>query len=355
MKRGLATIYAIFCTLLMTAGFLLVLFFAWQRGTTVTLAAICGLIIGFIFAPIVHEVGHLFFGKINGMQCVYIKCFCFKFYRKGGKLRFAFASPFSADQTQMIPKASGNMQKRASAYTLGGLYFSGGFLLFVVVVCILFHFLWRDNFVAIGVLPYAAYLFLLNVVPAQYVGGNTDTLVYRGIKKGTDGEKCMLSAMEIHGQLFEGKSFGEIDERYYFDLPQLCEEESLYAVLLDLRYRYYLDKEELESAADCLNRLAQAQAYLSDEEVEKIAAELVYMHSLNGNLEEAEECGKLCREFLSSDRATAKRILAAYSFAFGKKEAVADLLAQGEAALSQEEMLGVQKFEKTLLQRIKMD
>lgn len=65
--------------------------------------------------------------------------------------------------------------------------------------------------------------------------------------------------MEIHGKLAEGKSFSEIDEKFYFDLPQLPEDEPMYAIILDLRYRYYLERGETERAADCLNRLASAQ------------------------------------------------------------------------------------------------
>ncbi|MFQ7079555.1 MAG: hypothetical protein ACLRSW_17405 [Christensenellaceae bacterium] len=73
--------------------------------------------------------------------------------------------------------------------------------------------------------------------------------------------KCLISAMEIHGKLAEGKSFSEIDEKFYFDLPQLPEDEPMYAIILDLRYRYYLERGK-GRAADCLNRLASASPIL---------------------------------------------------------------------------------------------
>ena len=40
----------------------------------------------------------------------------------------------------------------------------------------------------------------------------------------------------------------EIDESYYFDLPQLCEEHPYFIQLLTLRYSYYLDKGDYENA-----------------------------------------------------------------------------------------------------------
>ncbi len=327
---------------------MLVFYFAWQTGTRQIIGSLCGMLIGFAFAPIVHELGHLTFGKGADMECVYCKAFCFAYGDKKGKKRLSFASPFAAEQTQMLPKRGGNMRARAKAYTLGGLLFSGVFLALSLTVSVAFN-----NFVAWGSLPYAAYLFLLNLPPFEYASGKTDALVLRGIRKGYDGEKCMLAAMEIQGQLYEGRAFGEIEKSLYFDLPQLSEEEPLYAILLDLRYRYYLDIEDRTGAADCLNRLAHAQAYLPDSEIEKLAGELVYLHSLRGDIESAEESGKLCQSYLAGNSVSAKRILAAFSLAAGKTEAVEPLKAQAAVALQAERIIGVKKLEEKLLERIK--
>ncbi len=352
MKRKIATVYAIFCTLLMVAGFIVAYVFAWRAGTKQSLAFLLGMAVSFVITPIYHEVGHLFFLSVNKMECVYIKCFCFKQYIKNGKKRFGFASPFRADETQAIPKTGGNMQKRAQAYTLGGLIFSG-FLVVVLLAAALTCTLLRVTLYELwGAVPYAAYLFLLNVAPLEYASGKTDALVYRGIKKGEPAENTLLSAMEIQGRRYEGKTFTEIDEGYYFNLPQLPENEPLFAVILDLRYRYYLEKGDLKNAADCLNRLVQSQAYLSDVEVEKIAAELTYMHALNGDLERAEEIGKLCKKYLQNETATSKRILAAYSAASGQAEGVQVLVAQAKDLLEKERVLGVRRFEEILISRI---
>ncbi len=354
MQRRWATVYAMFNTLLMAAGFILAFAFAWRAGLADTIACLIGLLLGFLFAPCVHELGHVRMGKAADMQWTYVKCACFRFTKEGKKTRFSFASPFAAEQTQMLPKSGGNMSRRASAYTLGGLLFSGIFLAVILLAALLCTLLWQANFVLWGALPYTAYLFLLNAAPAEYASGKTDTLVYLGIKRGYDEEKCMLAAMEIHGRLFAGEAFGEIDEKYYFDVPRLREDEPLYAVLLDLRYRYYLDKGELDKAADALNRLACSQSYLSAREIESVAAELVYMHALRGDIESAEESGKLCKDFLREDTACAKRILAAYSLAAGKAEAVEPLLIQAQAALEAEQIAGVKKLEEKLLDRMKI-
>ncbi len=340
-------------SLLLLVGLSVCFVFALKVGTAQTVACLCGFLLSFFLAPALHELGHVLLAKKENMACVYVKFFCFKVYKKAGQSGFGWASPFAADETQVLPKCGGNMQRRAIGYTLGGISFSGALFIILLTLALTLTFMNRICYFVWGMLPYAAYLFLLNLPPVEYASGKTDTLVYLGIKRGADVEKCMLSVMEIQGQLYEGKRFSEIPQSYYFDLPQLVEEEPLFALVLDLRYRYYLDKEELDSAADCLNRLALTQAYLSDKELEKVAAELVYMHSLRGDIERAEESGKLCKAFLSGNSATAKRILAAYSQAAGKTEAVEPLKAQGREALSCEWIAGVRKFEEGLLSRIK--
>ena len=352
MKKRLATIYAVFCTLLLVAGFLLVFYFSLEESKRTAVFCLIGLASSIIFAPIVHELGHVCFAAFAKMEWVYVKCFCMKAYKVGGKKCFAFASPFAPEQTQVLPKCGGNMQKRATLYTLGGLIFGGALLVAVLAAAILSVCLDKTSYALFAALPYTAYLFLLNVAPFEYAGGKTDAAVYRGICKGEDVEKCMLSAMEIQGQLAEGKSFLEIDEGYYFDLPQLCEDEPLYAVLLDLRYRYYLEKGNIEKAADCLNRLALNEEYLPFSELEKVAAELVYMHALTGNLEDAEKNYAVCKGFLQEEGASTKRILCAYALAVGNTEAAEAFLEQARAALVREKIAGVKRFEEILLSRL---
>lgn len=352
MKRRFAKIYAIVCALLLVAGFLAVFLFAWRSGVPDVVRALVGLFLGVVFAPILHELGHVAFAYAAQMDCVYVKCFCFKVYIKDGKKRFGFASPFLPDQTQVLPKVGGNMKQRALAYAIGGLAVSLFFTLILLTAAILVHVLVKPNYLFWGTLPYTAYLLILNVLPLEYPQGKTDMGVYVGIKHGGDVEKNMLSAMEIQGQLFEGKSFSEIEESWYMDVPQLCEDEPMFAVMLDLRYRYYLEKQDMENAAVCLNRLAMLEPYLTETEIKKIAAELTYMHALNKDMERLAETSPICREVILEETATAKRILAAYSYAIDKREAVPTFKAQAEECLAKERIKGLAKFERILLSRI---
>ena len=352
MRRKLTTIYATLCLLLMVGGSVLVFGFAMSKGIEETIKSLIGLVYGFLFAPVFHELGHVAFARIAKMEEVYVKCFCFTFTKLQGKWKFGFISPFAPDQTQVIPKSGGNMQARAKLYTIGGLVFGGGLLFIIGIGLIVCSLLGATPFVLWGMLPYSAYLFFLNVLPLEYPLGKTDMLVYLGISKGEDAEKVMVSAMEIQGQLFAGKSYAEIDKELYFDLPQLRMDDPLYTVILDLRYRYFLEIENFERAGDCLNRMVQARGYLNEIEYEKLAAELTYLHTLRGDLESAEECGRECKNYLQSEEVGAKRILLTFSKTFGQEHAIEPLRKQAEEALEKEWILGVKKAEKILIDRI---
>ncbi len=352
MNRTVKIIYAIGMSILLLASFLLIFIFAWMDGYISTVACVCGLGAGFIIAPILHELGHVIFAKKANMKPIYVKMFCLRYTFKNGKKGWSLVSPFEDDQTQVLPKSSGNMLQRTMEYTLGGLIFGGIFFIAVLILAIILMLIGKTNYFVLGVVPYMAYLEALNLLPVEYGSGKTDMLVYAGLKNGHDAEKVMLSAMEIQGKLYEGNSFSEIDERLYFDLPQLCEDEPLFAVILELRYRYYLEKDEMQKAADCLNRLVNAQAYLPSLEITKIATELVYMHSLTGNVDLAQESSKYCEEYLRGETADAKRALAAFSAVNGDKEAVEILVTQAYDILENEYVAGIKKSEKLLLNRI---
>lgn len=352
MRRKLAIAYAMLCTLLLVAGCVVLFTFAWKVGVEAMGKCVFGLVLGFVLAPVLHELGHYTFALANNMRCVYLKCFCFRFVLENGKKRFSFASPFGADETQVIPKSGGNMKKRARRYAVGGLVFSGIFLTLLLVAGVLTTVLGETNYFVWGLVPYFVYLFILNLPAVEYANGKTDGLVCKGLHRGYDAERVMISAMEIQGRLYEGKRFSEIDESLYFDLPQLCEEEPLYAVILDLRYRYFLDKDEPIKAGECLNRLLGLQAYLPEQEIRKIAMELTYMHAVSGNVSDADAIGQLCKEELKKDTATAKRVLIAYCKASGKLDSITALKEQAKSALEKEPVKGIAEFERRLISKL---
>ena len=352
MKRKFTTAYAVGLLLLLIGGMIAVAVSAFAEIETLVEACV-GLLISFALAPACHELGHYAFAVGANMRIVYLKCFCFRYYRKNGKGRMGLCSPFLADETQVLPKSGGNMKKRVSAYAMGGLVFGGIFLAVIAVAACITAVAARPDFLLFGMLPYAAYLFFLNLAPLAYPSGKTDSLVLRGILRGEAEESVLLAAMEFYGELYEGKGYQDLEKEKLFSLPQLSEEEPLYALVLDLKYRYALAVEDFALAEDSLKRLLQSEEYLTDSAYESLKIELVYFSLLLGEDAPLKKLQETDEAFLRSDDYRAKRILALYSALTGGKEQAEALIEQGLALLAKEEVAGVRELEKTLLARIK--
>ena len=351
MKKFWTKFYAWVLLIAAVAAICAVVAFAWTDLDNL-IEAVVGGAASLLVAPCVHELGHVTFAYIRKLEIVYCKCFSFRYYVKDGKKRFGFASPFAPDETQVLPIGSENMEKRAYAYAIGGLVYSG--VLFVVllaasIVCWCFG---AGAFFVYALLPYSAYLFLLNVLPAEYASGKTDALVARGIKKGEPVEQTMLNIMRIHGGLQEGKSFLEIPEEWYFSAPQIAEDEPLYVAILDARYSYYIEREEYEKAFDCLKRIKSAAEYLTDEEVLALERNLAYLCLVGGNDAVLKEAVKNDEEYWKSDLVSIKRTLALYMQKCGEPERAALLIEQAKALNEKERILGLKKHEEILLSRI---
>ena len=354
MTKRSATAYAIVLLVLLVCGMIAVVAFAFSEIDRL-IEAIVGLLVAFVFAPVYHELGHVALALGADMQVVYVKCFCFRYVKKGGRGKLRFCSPFAPDETQVVPKKTGSMKKRALWYTLGGLLLEGAFFLVLAIAAAVTAFVGAPDFKLFAMLPYAAYLFFLNVAPFEYPSGKTDALIARGIIRGEPAETVMLAVMEAHGALFEGKSFGELDAETLFSLPQLAEDEPLFAATLDLKYRYALENEDYELAQDCLKRLAASEDYLSDEGYFSLRVELVYFSLLCAKVEPLKKLQETDEAFLRSEDYKAKRILALYSTLAGKEEEGELLIGQAKKLLEKEPILGVKKFEEKLLERIKTD
>ncbi len=352
MRRKLTAVYAITLILLLLGGMLTVLLFAYQDTENLVKAGV-GLLLSFVFVPVCHEAGHAAFARVAKMKVVYLKCFCFRYVNQKGKGKLSLCSPFAADETQALPTTSENMKKRALLYSAGGLIVEGAFCLVIAVGAVLCAALAKPNFLLFGMLPYAAYLLLLNVFPFEYPSGKTDMLVIVGVKKNEPAERTMIALMEMQGALYEGKSFAELDGETLFSLPQLAEDEPLYAAVLDFKYRYFLEKEEYEKAQDCLKRLLASEEYLTDAAYETLKIELVYFSLLFGSDEPLKKLYETDEAFLRSDDPRAKRILALYSILTGKTDEAKTLTLQAQRALIKEQISGVRKFEEILLGRIK--
>lgn len=366
LKMFIRNAYAVLLAVLCAAGGVVVLFYSSNAAfTSGLLPCVFGLLAGVALAPFFHEAGHVILAKACGFYVAYCKVFVFEYNAMKEKKRFALCSPFSAEQTQAAPKyaekRAGEMKKRAALYTAGGLIFGGVFLLVTAIFAAVFTAVSENAssgaakgvscFFA-GALPYAAYLFFLNVVPFSYSGGKTDMRVLLDILKQTPCGVRFVAALNAQGRIAEGKAYSEIDGEYLYNLPVIAEDEPLF--IMDLFFRYFAaaEKGDWRAAAETINRIASLAPYLTPQEEKSALCELVYMNCVTGDTVQAEKCYTALSAYGEFVTAAETRAAAAYSFLRKDAELYGDYVKRAEDAAQKEKLSGVRKSEALLLLQI---
>lgn len=294
MKRFLQNAYVALIALLSVAAFVCIAFLSFDVGKTSSVAYFIGVAASFALAPFFHETGHVLFAKANGFRVVFVKFFIFRYDAACEKHRFSLCSPFSDEQTQAMPTHSKNMRRRALLYTLGGEIIGALYVLVLTLAVVLCYSasasLTTVAFFALGSLPYAAYLFLLNLPPFVYDRGRTDMRIAADILTQKPLGVLFIAALETQGKLSEGYSYSELPQRFFDDLPPVPEDEPLFILHLFSRYYAAAERGEIETAARSINRLASLAPYLSPKEENDVLSELLYFNSLLQDNEQSKKC-----------------------------------------------------------------
>ncbi|MFI3252190.1 MAG: hypothetical protein R3Y60_03515 [bacterium] len=97
------------------------------------LLIIPGLIVGFVFTIIFHELGHLVFGLYSGYKFTSFKVLCIKIYKKD-KIRICYEPGFLSVPGQCLMKPT---NRKYFTYNLGGLIFT--YFLSIILLLILYR------------------------------------------------------------------------------------------------------------------------------------------------------------------------------------------------------------------------
>ncbi len=316
MKHGATRSYCLFLYLLYILETVELFLLASDREVASPVCLCVGILVGWFLAPSLHEIGHIVFAKTQNFQIQYSKFAFLAFVRNGEKLKVKLANPFAPDETQATPKTGGDMLSRMKMYSIGGLVFGG----IEVVFCMLWGlvlFNYAITFLFWGLSIHALYLFLLNIVKVEYPTGKTDAKIVQEMENGTEEGRAILNTSEIYAELYEGKTYAEIDKKYFENIV-LREDTSLFYILNICRYKRYAESENYEKAGAILNRLVQASAYYTDAQIEEVAGELYYIHCILGDEERAKEVETRIPNMFSGNTLFGKRLRMAKAVLEGK-------------------------------------
>ena len=317
---------------------------------------IIGLVVAGLVCALAHEIGHVIFGKLNGFVLISFAIWCFRWEKRGKRFKFNFCFNFEeAGSTEMVKKENVDMKKGLVSMTIGGLLFS---FLIIVFSCIIFivptHYV-VYNLLA-PILPVGAYFFFGNAIPSAENNVRNDGGVLYGLRIGDDESKVTLSILSIQTELYNGKTFSQIDEKYYFDLPQLPEDSLNFMMLLYYRYHYYLDKGDFESAIKTTSRLISLEEYMPKYFVYAVKTDALYNAcTFDYNEDKADEYMYELEKCLNKNNdATSLRVKLAYILLTkGERVILEDFYNKGLKEAKKCRLKGLRQFETKLLEGLK--
>lgn len=320
---------------------------------------LAGAIIDGFICTLAHELGHLVSGKKNGFVLTSFSVWFFMWHKVGKKTVFDFTLPIeAAGHTEMTPVSTENLSVRLKKMTACALWCTFFVMLIgIVPLCIASLPLWAYALTAMF-LPTGAGTFFYNALPISTDGVKNDGALVYSLKKNDDTAKVVTALLSVQAELYAGKTPSEIDEKYYFDVPQLSEDDMNFALLLNARYNYYLDKGDYENVKKTTERLLSIEEYLPKSVASVIKADALYNAcTFDFNEERADDLTYELEKYLNSvNTATTVRVKAAYLF-YVKKDysAIENFYKKGLRETKRTLLSGYGKFERALLDKIKAD
>lgn len=344
---------------------LLVAVVIWKNlivGSTFFVSALAifgGSIVAMFLISLTHELGHLFFGKINGFKFVSLTVWFFKWRKQGDNLRFSFVKfPEAAGVTEMIPKYADNIEKRFIKLTYGGIVFN--FILFLIGLVVFFIPGVSKTLLCLlcPISPLSLYMILDNLLPTDKGGIRNDGGVNYGIKQKDIDSAVLINILKIQSELYLGKSYKDISKDLFFDVPQLPEDHPYFINLLTLRYSYYLDCGDYSNAISVLDRLSQLADYVSQTVYNQILCEELYaVCTYNFNENRADEIMYELEKYLNNnnDVSSVRAKLAYVMYILKEYDNFELFYNKGIREAKRLRIQGLTAFESSLLNKMKED
>ena len=322
---------------------------------------LAGLLLSTFLVPLVHEMGHLIFGLLSKMAFYSMRILFFIVYREGKKikLRVAKNSAEYSGSCEMVPKSSEKLYSKFMFMVIGGSFFTLIYLVFLIYIVVNASASGLNLYSFLGCgLPFAFYLFTINILPLSSVGEKTDGGVILGLLKKDRFAMATINLLAIQSHYFLGETPAEVEEGLYFNVPQLPDNDVTFAILLNYRYIYYLDKGDQENLLKISERMNEVCDGLDDKMRMNIRSDILYNYCrFIKDDEKAEKLYKEVRKYLMLENTcTNLRIRAAYSFYIEKNNLEArQFVNRGLDEAKRSIIKGIGIFETRLLNELKTE
>ena len=319
-----------------------------------------GAIVAGFLCTLFHEAGHVIAGKKNGFAFLSMTVWFFKWTKENGRTTFGFTfMGEEAGATEMAAKNTDDLARKLKNMTLGGLVATFIPMVLGVVPLFFAKILPIYAFIGLGMFfPIGAYMFFGNALPMSSGGAGNDGKVLYGLKQQDDDTKVVLSLLAVQSELYNGKTPSEIDEKYYTDVPQLCEDDINFISLLSARLDRFIDAEDFENAKKVLDRMISVCEYFPKSVYNVITVNELYAACTFGkNFARADEIVEEESKYLDKHNGSLeiRAKLAYVLYVKGEKDALDIFYAKGVKEANKLNLRGQGIFERKLLEKMKSD
>lgn len=245
---------------------------------------IASIFISFFLHIIIHESGHLIFGKISGYTFVSFRIFNIMFIKKDGKLvRKKFNIVGTGGQCLMMPPEPVDGRYPYILYNLGGsllnFVFSG--ISFALVLLLSYTF----SIFALIFIPFTIvgiFTGLSNIIPLKISGIANDGYNALTLGKNTIARHVLRLTLQINALTSVGTRYRDMPAEW-FDLPDQTDlNDSIAVSSAILRFNYLFDRQEFDKAKELAWHLLNTADKMLEVHKNELRCELLFIEIIGG-------------------------------------------------------------------------
>jgi len=277
------------------------------------------LIAGFIFHIILHEIGHLLFGKLSGYDFVSFRIFNLMFIKENGKVvRKKFNIVGTGGQCLMSPPEPVNGEFPYILYNLGG-----SFMNFILSgICYIFYRLLSESnpfcatmfalFAVIGLLSG-----LFNIIPLKIGGIANDGFNALTLCKREKARHAFWLQLCISALITEGTRLRDMPAEW-FDMPEDSDlNDVMIASIAVFRFSYLIDRHEFTAARKLAEHLLITADKMLEVHKNEMRCELLFLEIINECRKEEINClyNRQLKNYINATRTYVSRQRLLYAYA----------------------------------------
>lgn len=253
------------------------------------LVGVLSLLVSIPLITVIHEGGHLIFGRLSGYKFVSFRIFKYTFIQQDGKMA---VKPFSiagtGGQCLLSPPDVEEDRIPVVWYNLGGVIAN------LVSILIILPIFWMNinpflkEFSLIFVLT-SAIMIVLNGIPLRINGICNDGMNAIQLRKNKEGKHGMLTQLRANALIQEGVRPKDMPDEFFLTPKDIDYKDALQVSIPIMAASRLLDEGRIADARKSFEELYRHSADIMPLYVKEIACELTYIYLADGEIDKAKE------------------------------------------------------------------